>query len=362
MSGSQYLAAAQLLKRSFSMRELMIIDPEKLHAYMRCMHQSIDAWEDSLRKRNGVDWLSFDEIQVWLKRVRVTLEIMENVYIFDEKRSLIVETLGSGFPKRQHFDHINFTKRTARYDKGRIQTVKRSFLNELFSNGDQMPSLDRIARSLAFDLLFQNEVLEAFHFSGIERISNNNTREDAFVCSWERISDGVPVKYVMLFDVSDGWSIREQDMNELVLILRERTLFLAPMERIARSIDVAHTMIHPKWVGRIILGPVFISGVTCDDHALQSALNIISSEDMMKSASRIIYEYVISEKEVPVEGVHDQKGRLHTTMQKYVVRYEQEHYQRGVTHLEKTLFAEHDIIQKLEPDFLREIGHTIYGH
>ncbi len=223
-----------------------------------------------------------------------------------------------------------------------------------------MSMLENIAKAKAYQTLFTHDISLPFLFNGIEERMCDTHGRRAFVCFWERYTD-IPIKYVMLFEVSDAWMPDGDDLQKLIQSLQEETSLITGMEGLARGIDMSDARVYPKWIGRVILGPVWISNVTQDRHQLQSVVDNVAQSDKMRSASRIIYEYILSKREVEMEQLRDAQGRRYTHVQKFAVRLDGEHYERGVTHLEKVLFAPHDVIQELDDAYRKEIGHQLFS-
>jgi hypothetical protein len=165
----------------------------------------------------------------------------------------------------------------------------------------------------------------------------------------------------MLFEVSQSWEPNGDDLTSFVRVLREDTEIVGSLEQLACDIDRSHAAIHPKWLGRVIGGPIFIAGVTQDVNLMQRALDQSEHKgDQFSTASRVIYEYVVSCGEQPVYRLTDPHGNRHSCVQEYAVRSFDEHHKRGVTHVEKHLFAPHRVIQSLTDECRRTLDHTIH--
>ena len=78
-------------------------------------------------------------------------------------------------------------------------------------------------------------------------------------------------------------------------------------------------------------------------------------------ASRILYEYTLSERETDVSRAHirDRIGRKHTTTQVFTVLPEPEYRDRGAGYLQETLFVPHKFIQTLDEQQHVQLGRKL---
>lgn len=336
--------------------------------YARCMRAVFDVWEQFFCKNISIDWLSHDQLRDMLMRLQVTLDVLEGLHLFDTLSSLSIASENSGFPHRKHLEQLIYEFNGSNGDdySEKTRLIKKNFLETLFSTSEiNVSHLERVSKAQSLEVLVNREIFLPFVFNSIEELTVlGKGQRRAFLCTWERyVVQSLPVKYVMLFEVSDKWAGDHDDLRQLIHILREETSLIVKMNELARHIDMSHALIHPKWIGRVILGPVFISHLTDDTHQLQNALNCCAGDGEMLNASRIIYEYVIAEEEHPTTSLTDSFGRFHNCIQKYAVRkLEPEHADRGVTHVEKHLFAPHSVIQHLDKEFIQEIGHRLNSY
>lgn len=334
--------------------------------YTACMRGIFDSWEQFFINRNQIEWLSHDKIQDLLVRLRVTLDVLEGFHLFDPLSTLSIAPENSGFPERRYLDQLTYELNGYQSEVGDLfqntRVLKKSFLDTLFSTVEiNVPLLERISKAQSREVLLTSNIFLPYKFNGLEELDSHGGQRRAFLCSWERyVVQNLPVKYFMLFEADDEWSNNSEDVKNLSAILCEETSLVVKLNALARHIDMTNALIHPKWVGRIIFGPVFISHLTEDNHQLQKALDRLSGHDEMLGASRIIYEYVISEGEEPVGRITDSFSRFHNCIQKFAVKErDPEHVERGATHVEKQLFAPHAVIQQLDDDYVKKIGHVL---
>jgi len=340
---------------------------QSLLEYTTCMRNVFTVWEKFFFNHQSIEWLTHDQIKEFLMQLRVTLDVLEGFHLFDTLSLLSIASEDSGFPRRRHLDNLKYELSDLRANDLAKNTriLKSSFLEILFSTVKiNVPLLERISKAQAYEVLASSPIFLPYKFNGIEELRVKHGSRRAFLCSWERyVVQNLPVKYVMLFEVSDKWNGDEVDVQSLSTILCEETSLIIKMNDLARYIDTSHAMIHPKWIGRIIFGPVFISHLTEDSHQLQQALNRVAGDGETLSASRVIYEYVISQGEFATKSLTDSRGHFHECIQKFAVRRQDAEYvERGVTHLEKHLFAPHAVIQQLDDDYRKSIGHTLNSY
>ena len=355
-------------RSSYQMKEGAYAQWEMLRKYMSCMRTIFGVWGHFFDEKLSVDWLTKNQVQDTLERLQVTLDILEGLHLFDTLSSISVATENSGFPHRRHLEDIVQKLNGSIEDDVSQETrlLKKKFLDDLFAKSEiNVAFLEKISKAQSIEVLASREVFLPFMFNGINKLKVlNGQKRQVFVCSWEQfVVQGLPVKYVMVFEVSKKWTGDHDDMSQLVHVLREETSLVVKLNELARHIDMSHALIHPKWIGRVIFGPIFMSGLTDDKHQLQEALDGAAVNGEMLGASRIIYEYILSEDEFSTKTVPDSFGRMHNRMQKFGVRtLEPEHNSRGATHVEKHLFAPHSVIQGLDSDFVNDIGHRLNSY
>lgn len=339
---------------------------QTLRDYIACMHDTVGVWSaffDSFQPQ----WFPPEEISSWIERINHSLQVLESRYMYDPLELLSIDPLASGFPQRYSMRILEHERERIVRDKAvpkvTSQSLRKAFLDHLFMNNEANAALlEQIGKTTAQELLPEAETLNLFRLRSLSKVSAKNGKK-AYVCCWERYGyRNVPTLYAMLFECSSK-SLTKKDQSDLSLILREETTQMPLLERLGRNIDYAMANVHPKWIGRIILGPVFVSHVTQDKNPLQKTLDkIFPKGEKYGAASRVIYEYVMSEREDPVEKLSDPRGRRHKVIQVFGVREsDDECYRRRITNIEKTLFAPHAVIQMLDDAYRKEIDHQLIG-
>lgn len=342
------------------MRDERLQQWEVLCEYIACMRHMNSAWRNFFLSRE-VDWLSQGQIQEWLERLERTIDVFYGHYLFDNLATLRSSSKETGFPSRRYLDLLAHEKTIAENNSQSVRDAKQVFLENLFlTKHINVPMLEKVSKALTHQALLTGDIIFPFSFEGvIEKISPTENRK-AYVCSWERYTN-MPIKYVMLFETDHAWSPVGEDLEEFKGLLRNATALASPMEKLARSIDVADARIYPKWIGRITLGPVWMTEMTASSHEFQRAVDDNQEDDNPQIASKVFYEYVISDEEFSLERLRDGKGRLFSRMQKFAVKGDDEHYKHGATHIDTNFFASHDVIQRLDAQYRREIGHQLHS-
>ena len=100
--------------------------------------------------------------------------------------------------------------------------------------------------------------------------------------------------------------------------------------------------------------------MTIADSKIQQLLDSEHNEAQL-SASRVLYEYALSEREanMPNSRIRDQKGRKHQVTQVYTVRPEPMYRERGAAFIQETLFMPHALIQQLGDEARVQMGHKL---
>lgn len=348
------------------MSDLLLADTawKPLHGYLSCVQGAVDDWRDFLATKD-IDWMPNSEIQAWLNRFENTLLSLRDMLTYDEHTALDVRPDNSGLPQHYHVQEISRLHQSLDSSvdyQVLLARLKRAQLDHIFETGAHSPALLReIGQTRLRIRLQENEPLRLFHWCGIRMLDSPNGNQ-AFLCSWERYTaQPLPIRYVMVFETSDGWELNASNLDALKSVLRHETEGLPKLGDFGADIDRSHAHIHPKWIGRIVLGPLVLSHLTQDDHQLQQTLDSATTSGERLVASRIIYEYVLSDGEKPMSDLTDPEGRLHCRLQSFGVRLHGEHYERQVTHLEKHLFVPHKVVQLLSEEYRKEIGHQLYG-
>ncbi len=336
-----------------------------LQMYVACMQNVIEIWRKFFLESFQSDYFSQSHLQAFLNRIDVSIGVLLNRYAFDTLNALHVNVNASGFPQAydvrlsstQYYKLINGEERVVD-----VEGLKKEYIDYIVAHKKINYSfLERIAKAQVQAILLNNNPLEVFKITDISKMDALNG-SNAYLCVWERFdSRNIPSIYAMIVEYS-GELIDPGKLKDFALVLREETNYMPKLDRLGNSIDYAFANVHPKWIGRLILGPVFISGVTQAEHLLQKTLDRAYDGGQYIAASRIIFEYVLSSGQKPMQALFDPQGNRHKVLQEWGVRSsDQECYNRGVSHVEKFLFAPHDIVQMLDEDYRKEIGHKIVG-
>ncbi len=316
-----------------------------LHEYMTLMQYSVGLWEDFFSSQT-IDWLFPNEIQEWLLQIKSSLSILESLHAYDDMASLKIGLQSSGFPDGKYLNEILSLSKLPINEEENIESLKRVFLDNLFSTcGVNYPLLEKISKIQATKMIHESKFLRPFEMTSFREIKSKNGRR-AYICSWNcYIIQSMPVKYVMLFEASDPWFPTEDNLSVLKKILQEETSIIFTLVDIAKSLDRSNAKLHPKWIGRIILGPVIVSNMTRDNHYLQKILDDQTKDGEFLITSGIIYEYLVAGDEEKVTSLIDPQGELHSCMQRYAVTSFDGYGERGVTHCEKHQFIPHQVMQ-----------------
>lgn len=336
-----------------------------LHQYIATLRSAVATWKTFFAGKN-IDWMSEQSVQDWLGRLDVSFVSLRDRFVYDDNALLDIVPTNSGFPQHYHIEDITrlalLVRSKTTDEQGSVTQLKRMFLDQVFEQKTTSQALlYDISQAVLAVRLRTNIPYSLFTMGPVVKLVSRNNRQ-SYSCVWERYTvQPLPIRYVMVFEADRGWSPQGIDLQQLAFVLQQETLGLPKLAELGEEIDRANARIYPKWIGRIILGPIFIAKLTQDDHKLQQALDAVAVGPISKSASRIIYEYVLADSERAVSGLSDPQGVPHVCMQHFAVRLQGEHFERQVTHLEKHLFAPHDVIQQLDENYRKEIGHQLNG-
>ncbi len=337
-----------------------------LHAYAACIQTAVDSWRSFFHTFQP-ERFPKNQIDALLDRTATSIAVLKNRYAYDTLHSLNISPIASGFPFRYdvrmtEVDHIDLMHQKQEITVS-SQELKNALVSNVFSQKHvNLTLLEKISKTISQEILLQSEPLQIFQIRSIAEVDATNGCR-AYLCLWERFNyNNVPSLYTMLFEYHSDDALTQDVIAELAIVLREETTQMPLLEKLGQHIDYAMANVHPKRIGRLTFGPIFISHMTQDDIPLQHVLNDVFEADEHIAASRIIYEYVVSEKEEPMNSLRDPSGRKHIVLQKFAVRHSDDECRvRGVTHVEKFLFAPHSVIQMLNADYRKEIGHQIIG-
>jgi len=332
---------------------------QSLRSYTGMMQNMITVWRDFFRAQ-VIDWIATDVTDSWLSKLQTGLEVLESQHVYDSLDRLVINTKDSGFPVRRHIDMLQYLHERAVPDPDEHRQAKQLFLDSLFANTEVgVSALAHVAKSRTTNRLASSSIIEPFGFVGIFTLKSPSTERNVYVCLWERFMDK-PMLYALVFEADADWKQSAEEMSELCEILQSVTSLELPLAKIAQRIDIADARIHPKWVSRIILGPVWIPNMTIADSKIQQLLDSEHNEAQL-SASRVLYEYALSEREanMPNSRIRDQKGRKHQVTQVYTVRPEPMYRERGAAFIQETLFMPHALIQQLGDEARVQMGHKL---
>lgn len=330
---------------------------DALLRYSSALQKVVRSWGDFMEHDFVPDYFTDEDVRSWLTRFEHSMIALRDLYVYDTMRKLRIHPVASGFPERLHIRILDGIESD---DLVSDHTLRRAWLDHLFE--DQVVNLgllERVAKNNARERIERHPTMKLFAVTRLQKITGRNGKA-AYVCCFERYCRlHRPSLYVLVFE-SDEETLDAKCLTDLTEVLREESSSLPRLITMARHIDHAFATIHPVWLGRISLGPIFVSHVTQDDHALQKTLDELTPEGEFSAASRIIYEHIAAEKAEPVNKLYDPQGRKHEYLQQFAVReLDEDCSERGVTAVTKHLFAPHHIIQALPEEFRRSIGHKV---
>lgn len=324
--------------------------------YIETLEHECSIWKRFFESEFQTDRIQRLDITEWLDDMLHTFKVLQQKYLYDSKHVLSVSQAASGFPERFHIHQLAVPDEVVESDSE--AAIRRLLIDEVFKTGHvNQWMLERIAKVRASVLQKQRKTLSLFRVRSVNLVDASNGVQHYSVCFERYCYRNIPALYVMYFDCDDEFDSGLQ--KELESVLDEETSRLPLLGDLATAIDRAIAPIHPCWVGRITVGPIFISRMTRDDHELQQVLD--QNFDLgVSAASRLIYEYVVSEKSFSSQRLYDAVGRSHTKLQEFAVRqFDEECRARQVTYVEKHLFAPHVVVQNVSEEFRSSIGHVI---
>lgn len=337
-----------------------------LSAYTETMQGVVRSWRTFFEGEFSPEHFTKKELWEWSKRLEVTFSTLREQYYYDTLQSVQVHPVASGFPEMTFVRILNSMHQQLKgkeNSSASSASLRRLVLDSLFEyQRVNQWLLERTAKARAREILTLAEPIALFKVRSMTQFPEITGRR-VYACCFERFCyRHIPSLYLILFEYSGEGEFGGADLQAFLRVIEEDTSNLPLLGRFAERLDLALAPIHPKWVGRISLGPVFIAHTTKDEHQLQQTLNEYTPPGELAAVSRIIYEYVMSEKEYSSLRLFDSRGQPHTILQDFAVKQSDDECRaRTVSHVEKFLFAPHNIVQSLSEEFRREIGHTYIG-
>ena len=324
--------------------------------YLGAVQQTIQSWELFFKKDFSTDWYREDELAKWISSIAHTVEVIRYAHVYNTSASLSIASAGSGFPEQYHIHQLRQSSTPQLSDTA---SLKRAALDDLFSRGHMNHwFLEQIAQSCVKDLLLHARTLSPFRIWSVKKTEKREGHYVYRVCFERYCYRNQPSLYLVYFETDAEMS--EVVIAEVAHILEEETTRLPLLGDFAQALDRAHALISPIWIGRISIGPMFISHLTKDEHELQRVLNQHAEPGRLEVASRIIYEHIATSGSVPTQRLIDPYGRAHQHIQEFAIRQiDAECSVRKVSFVEKFLFASHRTAQALSEKFRQEIGHRL---
>ncbi len=321
---------------------------DELHQYNVQMQRMISVLQKYFAQYK-IMWMQSADIVQWLDRLSATLDILQCMYIYNTDD--LVALSSSGLPSRRHFDLLQLTVNNLRNSECvDISKQKTQFIDEIFRNRQiNNVMLSDIAKTRGQQMCFDREIISPFQFTYLQERQCPHDSRKAFVCTWERIvNDSVLTKYVMLFEIdSQANDDFDEIMERLQSAVRLETRLILQLDKHARHIDIVDAYIYPKWIGRLIVGPVWMGNFTDDDNVIQKIISKNTNRED-NCALQIIYEHTFSDHEVSINNVHDERGMKISHIQSFASSSIHEYKERGVVHSEEHIFAPHYVIRQLD--------------
>ena len=329
---------------------------DALRSYHQVALSSVALWRSFFAQHFACAQYETEDIQQWINRLDTTFEVLFQMHLYDTMQRLKISPVGSGFPEQIHICILEAAKEQS-VPGGDPRFLQRNFLDHLFQNERANHwMLEQIAKARGQQLILERDILTQFKVVRLQKLPTINGANQ-YVCCFERYCYRmVPTLYVMVFSTLTNL-LDSELTDELQMILREETSRLPKLSLMAQAVDQACAFIHPTWIGRISLGPLFIAGITQDTHELQQVIDELGNATC---ASRVVFETLVSKGEVAVTRLFDAQGRQHQVLQQFVVReMDDECRERMVSSVAKYLFAPHAVLQMLGETFRRDINHHI---
>ena len=335
-----------------------------LFAYVASIQSNIAKWK-SFFNTFDANIISTKKIFVWMDKIDTFMEVLKRRYAYDTLQRLNVNPYASGFPLLHDVRIIEqeYKKLRQRQSSSIVSSkdLRREFIDQIYTKQSvNYALLEKVSKASAQELLLRSEPLHMFYLIGLQEVDSVNGKK-AFVCFWECWDNRcIPSLYAMLFEYSAETEWYTEMTQEVALVLREETTYMPVLARLGQHIDMAIAYVHPKWIGRITFGPIFVSHVTLDTIPLQQIIDRVAQNGDLVSASRVIYEYVVSSDEEIMHTLCDAKGRKHSVLQKFGIRETDDECRiREASHVGKFLFAPHTVTQLLDGAYRKEINHEI---
>jgi hypothetical protein len=287
----------------------------------------------------------------YLRGLQACYGILRGRFAFDANDPLMVDVSHAGYPHNYMLARVAVDRKNIAVQAAgtRITTeqLKRVFLDHIFRTGEANPSILHAIACAQYADVFASmggEFDPRFMCEG--PIQESATR---YRVQWGSFDPrlNIPTLYGMVFSVTG--EAGESLFAELLLVLRHESRVDRSIAMLAHYIDTAIEDVHPLFVTRVTLGPLFLPGFTMGDVVWQQLLEKHAAPDEFIMEIVADHTYSVDTQKPSARAVSFGVSPAET--QVYAVeKADQLCFERGAHAVERIVVLPHRIVQILSEE------------
>ncbi|OHA85778.1 MAG: hypothetical protein A2591_03630 [Candidatus Yonathbacteria bacterium RIFOXYD1_FULL_52_36] len=332
--------------------------------YFSCIRAALAAYRMYGAQEDTLP-MAKEMLQGYVDRVAHALHLIELRYLFDASATVDIDAQYSGFPGSYHFGVLEHDLEHGPHDGTLNQRdLRKVVLDTLFKQG---AASEHLLHDLALRQYFDELHGAAQPFLPFEVVRLQAPAEGSteYVIAWISF-DGVknlPCVYTMFFEYSGAEAFHREStyMRKVAKVLSEETNAMPLMSDLAHTIDSALIDIHPKYIHRITIGPVFIPGLTCENDGILELLENQPEHHRgaFSFAMQITHEDIQSSGQHETGAVAKELGIDRRFEVFQVNDLDERCAERKATRVRQILLVPHRIAQSISSEDAKHLNHDI---
>lgn len=335
------------MKPSYANADMAPLKQESMLNYFAHMERVSSVLQNYAQHYLDDEIWTADIVSSYISRLTETLVLLKLRYGVNAVETLDIDMKLSGMPHRFHIDRLTReinNYKSVQIDESVIHALKQQLVEIIFTQQFcSKTMLENIAVQLYRQKLGALTMQPLTAFNGCYFSDVSGEKNSLYKCHWScyDASENLVHIYVMLFEYDLEQPL--QNSSDLVALLEKNCSNQMHLLPVARGIDRDLYHVHPKYVGRKIIGPISSRRFSVEDRVLTNLIRQHGQEDDF--CIEIFTEHLYSSGEMPNVGVDEQFDDNQVIQIFYINRSDAAAADRGVSRVDRDLLMPHALAQ-----------------
>ena len=334
------------MRPSYADVNMVPLKQKSLLDYFAHMERVVDVLKNYTDNLDDEIWTT-EVVSSYVNKLRQTLSLLKLRYGVNSVEVMDIDMHLSGMPHRFHIDkilHDIIHCKSIDISELEMNSLKQRFLDIVFTK--QICSatiLEDIAMKLYRKEIKTLKTKPLLAFNGCYFPDVVSTKNPLYKCHWScyDASENLMHIYVMLFEYD--LELPLQNSSELVAVMEKNCSNNEYLLPIARNIDRDLYHVHPKYIGRKIIGPISSYQFSAKDRLLTNLVR--NHGEINDFCVEIFTEHLYSSGEISNVGFDDQFDRNQIVQTFFIDRTDEMAADRGVSRVERDVLMPHTLAQ-----------------